>query len=140
MPFILGVLIAIGLSATLVSVIERLNKSTEIAKNLADDERPERNSRVVENPAFSTGASRKSPKIAKNIEPRPITDIKPDQKLSFNAPTIADPARDRKLSRDVNNGTARLAEAVPNLDGRSHLAPIPRSRGLGLFMFAPPGF
>jgi hypothetical protein len=100
---------------------ERLNKLTEITRNprvalnLSDDERPERISRVVENPPLSTGASRKSPMIAKNVEPRPTTDIKPDK---------------------------NVAEAVPNLDGRSHVAPepIPRSRGLGLFMFAPPGF
>jgi hypothetical protein len=126
---------------------EPLNKSTEIAtnprvaSNLSDDERPESISRVVENPPLSTGASRKS--IATNVEPRPTTDIKPDQNLSFRAPTIGDrrpSARNRKSSRHVNDGTTRLAEAVPNLEGRSHLAPIPRSRGLGLFMFAPPGF
>jgi hypothetical protein len=121
---------------------ERLNKSTEVAKNVANDERPARIGPAVENLPLSTGASSKSPKIATNVEPRPTTDIKPDQNLSFKAPTIGDSrtsARNRKSSH-VNDGTTRLAEAVPNLDGRSHLAPIPKSRGLGLFMFAPPGF
>ena len=116
---------------------ERLNKTTEVAKNprvalnLSEDERPARIGPAVEN--LATGTSRKSPKIAKNVEPRSITEIKPDPDLSFRAPIIGD----RRTS--ARNPT-RLAQAVPNLDGSSHLAPIPRSRGLGLFMFAPPGF
>jgi hypothetical protein len=125
---------------------ERLTKSTKIATNPRvalnlSEERPEKISRVVENPPISTGESRKS--IATNVEPRPTTDVKPDQNLSLRTPTIEDrrtSARHQKSSGDVNDATTRLAEAVPNLDGRSHLAPIPKSRGLGLFMFAPPGF